>query len=247
MAPEGPAITTKFPSPTSKSWCWISVHCIGANSPSLSWKHRHLANPWMPSSCLCCCFSYDPKLGFCKTRSKGVFVCALEVFLMIQPEMASMRVRSSPSYYILSHKVWVFSSFLSLPVALDVIQFTISLLGALDAIHHSHSPAIWENISYCSFSFWIFFCICIDWARANGYVFPSLPASWLTDVSLVTGQLVEFSPQSCRSVFQWPKWIYSIKVVTSGLLQGYVHVQEAATSTVYVGVSLPWPSCTRVN
>jgi hypothetical protein len=35
---------------------------------------------------------------------------------------------------------------------------------------------------------------------------------------------VEFSPQSGRSVFQWPKWIYSIKVVTSGLLQGYVHV-----------------------
>jgi hypothetical protein len=51
---------------------------------------------------------------------------------------------------------------------------------------------------------------------------------------------VEFSPQSCRSVFQWPKWIYSIKVVTSGLLQGYVHVQEAATSTLYVGLCLPW-------
>jgi hypothetical protein len=162
--------------------------------------------------------------------------------------MSSMRVRSSPSYYILSHKVWVFSSFMSLPVALDVIQFTISLLGALDAIQLTVILLLFgENISYCSFSFWTFFCICIDWARANGYVFPSLPASWLTDVSVVTGQLVEFSPQSCRSVFQWPKWIYSIKVVTSGLLQGYVHVQDAVTSTLYVGLSLPWPSCTSVN
>jgi hypothetical protein len=80
----------------------------------------------------------------------------------------------------------------------------------------------------------------MDGARANDYIFPSLPASWLTDVSVVTGQLVEFSPQSCRSLFQWPKWIHSIKVVTNGLLQGYVHVQEAATSALSVGLSLPW-------